>query len=105
MDFLDMLHEYTLSTPYSFVLTHDPILEISYPGSQPQSRELRSASPFVVLPKLFNAPAPPARGEGMGDFPFLNDPDSGAFLYPFNIFILSSAHMTSFYFLFYFYFS
>lgn len=79
MGFLDMLHEYTVSTPYSFVLTHDPILETSYPGSQPQSKELKSASPFAVLPKLFNAPAPPARGGGMGDL--LNDPDSGAFLY------------------------
>lgn len=78
MDFLDMLHEYAVSTPYSFVLTHDPILEPSYPGRQPRVKELKSASPFAVLPKSFNAPAPPARGRGMEDI--VKDPDSGAFL-------------------------
>ena len=60
-----MLHEFIVSTPYYIsVLTHDPILETSYPRSQPRSKGLKSASTFAVLPKSLNVPAPPAGGKG-----------------------------------------
>lgn len=68
-----MLHEFIVSTPYYFsVLTHDPILETSYPRSQPESKGLKSAPTFAVLPKSLNVPAPPAGGKGG---------EGGAFLY------------------------
>lgn len=67
---------FILSTPYSSVLTHDPIFETSYPRRQSQSKALKIAPPFAVLPKSLNVPAPPAQGGGT-----LKDPDSRAFLY------------------------
>lgn len=62
-----MLHEFIISTPYYIsVLTHDLILETSYSRSQLQSKGLKSAPTFVVLPKSLNVPAPPAGGKGEG---------------------------------------